>query len=207
MSYLKINAKDFDCSKLNISKTADSKYIIKYKEKPFYIVTDSKYKTYGVKKISSISKITIIFDKNKKNHDIFKKIINTIFQKVYKYMKNHEKLENLEISNPLGQKQYTLDLEIYQTKYNSTSFYEVIENDIVPLDLEKINKSFEIFPIIFLHQLVISNNKLYFNYVIQQGYIKFEQLMLDKNYIFRIFNEIEDENENIYSDNEDIGFY
>jgi hypothetical protein len=185
MDYLKINIKDFDCSKLNISKTSESKYVIKYNDKPFYIITDSKYKTYGVKKINSISKITI---------------------KVCKYMKNHEKLENLEISNPLGQKQYTLDLEIYQTKYNSTSFYEVIENDIVPLELEKINKSFDIFPIIFLHQLVISNNKLYFNYVIQQCYIKFEKLMLDKDYIFRIFNEIEKE-ENIYSDNEDIGFY
>lgn len=206
MDYLKINIKDFDCSKLNISKTSESKYIIKYNNKPFYIITDSKYKTYGVKKINSISKITIIFDKNKKNHDIFKNIINTIFQKVCKYMKNHEKLENLEISNPLGQKQYTLDLELYQTKYNSTSFYEVIDNDIVPLELEKINKSFDIFPIIFLHQLVISNNKLYFNYVIQQCYIKFEKLMLDKDYIFRIFNEIEKE-EIIYSDNEDIGFY
>ena len=85
----------------------------------------------------------------------------------------------------------------------SKTFFEVNNNNLISINIHDINRSFSISPIIFLYQLIIVNKKLYFNYVIQEAYIQFEEPIMPKEFVLNIFNnKIKYSRDNKKDDNE-----
>lgn len=199
--YIKVFINDFHEDKINMKKLSDDKFIIQYDRKPFYIVSEDKFNTFGIKSINSINKITLIFDNKNNYHNKYKKIINDIYKKVKKYI--NDNLSDIDVINPLGEKNYTLDIDVYKSKYNTSTFFEVNNNNLISINIHDINRSFSISPIIFLYQLIIVNKKLYFNYVIQEAYIQFEEPIMPKEFVLNIFNnKIKYSRDNKKDDNE-----
>jgi hypothetical protein len=183
MEYLKLYIKDIDINSINMKKINEYKYVIQYKKKLFYILPEYSFNSYGIKTFNNIKKITIILDKY--IHKMYIDLINNLYDKIKSYIESSNL--NIEVINPISKN--TLDLEISDFKNNSTKFFEVKDNDVIPINIENIsNKQFDIAPIFFLYQLSVNNNKLYFNFIIYECYIKFHKPLISIPSILEMFN-------------------
>jgi hypothetical protein len=190
---INIQVDDFNVDNINIKKIDNNKFMVQYNKKQWNFICEDKFDTYGVKNTSNVNKITIIFN-NKKYHNEYKNVINNIYNKVRNTLCN--KYKNIEIINPLGDKQYTLDIDIYNFKNNMSRIFEVRNNNVNLIHVNDLNRPFKICPHIFLYTLTLKDNKLYFNYVIKEAYIKFETPTISSiEYILNIFDSDNDNNE------------
>lgn len=198
MDLLDININEFDIKKISFDKKNDNSYNVKYNGSNFNIITEATYNTYGVKVTSNIKKIVLLFD-DYEEHEALKNVIDLIYDEFSNYLKKSNKYKNkfksLEIVNPLGNRKYSLDLEVRESLQNSTNLMEVDNNFKVvsSINFESIknSKSFTLLPIIYICNIAISNDKVYFNYVIREGYIKFKKPILQENKISEIFKKFE----------------
>lgn len=198
MDLLDININEFDIKKISFDKKNDNNYNVNYDGSKFNLITEATYNTYGVKVNSNIKKIVLLFD-DYEEHEALKNVIDLIYDEFSNYLKKYNKYKNkiksLEIINPLGNRKYSLDLEIRESLQNSTNLMEVDNNFKVvsSIDFESIknSKSFTLLPIIYISNIGFSNSKAYFNYVIREGYIKFKTPILQENKITEIFKKFE----------------
>lgn len=183
---------NFDINSLDIKKDRgddgnfNNKVIIQYNKNGFYIIPIKCFKSYGVKKVelfeNELSKISIIFEHNNKYHDIYKNVLDQIYNRVKLALKSL----NAEIVYPIG-KYNTIDLQIE----NFTKFYEYNDIEVKPITLNYLRKlsniTFKISPIIYLKKLIIKNNKTYFNFVIKEAYIQFDKPMISFDTLQNMF--------------------
>lgn len=198
MDALDININEFDVKKISFDKKNDNNYSVKYEGSNFNIISEATYNTYGSKVNSNIKKIVLLFD-DYEEHEALKNVIDLIYDEFSNYLKKSNKYKNkykpLEVVNPLGNRKYSLDIEVRESLQNSTNLMEVDDNFkiVSPINFETIknSKSFNILPIIYISNIGISNDKAYFNYVIREGYIKFKKPILQENKISEIFKKFE----------------
>lgn len=200
MDPLDINIDEFDIKKINFDKKNDNSYNVKYDGSDYNLITEATYNTYGVKVTSNIKKIVLLFD-DYEEHEALKNVIDLIYNEFSNYLKKSNKYKNkkpLEVINPLGNRKYSLDIEIRESLQNSTNLMEVDNNfkivSSVNFETIKNSNSFTILPIIYISNIGISNDKAYFNYVIREGYIKFKKPILQENKISEIFKKFEKNN-------------
>lgn len=183
MDYLKICINDIDKNMINMKKINDNKYIIQYNKKLFYILPNSSFNNYGLKTFSTTQKITLLLDTN--NHKLYIELINHLYDKIKHYMNTNN--PNIEVINPISNNM--LDLNINSFKNNPTKFFEVNNNNVTPIGIEYLsNKQFIMAPIFYIYQLIINNNKLYFNFLIYECYIEFHKPLMPIPSILTIFN-------------------
>lgn len=198
MDPLDINIDEFDIQKISFDKKNDNIYNVNYDGSVFNLITEATYNTYGVKVTSNIKKIVLLFD-DYEEHEALKNVIDLIYNEFSNYLKKSNKYKNkfksLEVINPLGNRKYSLDIEIRESLQNSTNLMEVDNNfkivSSINFETIKNSNSFTILPIIYISNIGISNNKAYFNYVIREGYIKFKKPILQENKISEIFKKFE----------------
>lgn len=193
MEYLKLHIDEININSINMKKVNDYKFVIQYNKKLFYILPKIPFNSYGIKSFNNIEKNTIILDE--KLHKLYIDLINNLYNKIKSYIESNNL--NIEIINPISKN--TLDLEINNFKNNSTKFFEVKDNDVIPINIEYISgKQFDIAPIFFLYQLSINNNKMYFNFILYECYIKFYKPLTPIPEILQMFNKIDikDNNKN-----------
>lgn len=204
MNCVEVRVDNFDIKYINIKKSDDNKFIVEYNKRPWNLICENKFSTYGLKNTFNIDKVTIIFDFNNDYHNQYKSVINKIYNKVKDTLK--DKYKHIEVINPLGEKQNTLDIELYNFKNNTSRIFEVYNKNVKLIHVSEINRQFTICPNIFLYALSLRNNKLYFNYVIKEAYIKFEKpKLVSIEYILNIFdsdNEDDQEDTILDTDNE-----
>jgi hypothetical protein len=212
---------NFDINKIRVIKDkSDDKgntFLVEYNEKPFYLINNKAFETLGFKDYeifgedNNITKLTITLDDNNEFHNKFKKTICEIYDKVNMGLRNRYK--TIEVIHPLGdKKRNTIDLEIYEYKYASSSFHEYRDTNtkyISPNILKNTGKNapFVISPIIFLSKLYNKNNKVFLNFRIKEAYIQFIRPLLDFNdiqYMFQKKTTNGINNENINKDDDII---
>lgn len=202
---------NFNINNLDIKKDRDSdgkfnnKVIIQYNKNGFYIISIKCFKSYGIKKVElfrdELSKISIIFEDNNKYHDVYKNVLNQIYNRVGLALKSL----NTEVVHPIG-KYNTIDLQVEKF----TKFYEYNDIEVKPIALnylhELSNITFKISPIIYLKKLTIKDNKTYFNFMIKEAYIKFEKPIVPFDTLQNMFqidsNEYEDSNSTTIEDDD-----
>lgn len=211
-----IYASNFDINKIGVIKdksdNGGNTFLVEYDKKPFYLISDKAFETLGFKDYEvfgedNITKLTIIFNDDNEFHNKFKKAICEIYDKVNMGLKNRYK--NIEVVHPLGdKKRNTIDLEIYEYKYASSSFYEyrdVNTKYVSPNKLKTTGKNapFIISPIIFLSKLYNKNNKIFLIFRIKEAYIQFIRPLLDFNSIEYMFQKNSTNDINYENMNED----
>lgn len=183
---------NFNINNLDIKKDRDSdgkfnnKVIMQYNKNGFYIIPIKCFKSYGIKKVElfgdELSKISIIFEDNNKYHDVYKNVLNQIYNRVNLALKSL----NTEVVHPIG-KYNTIDLQVEKF----TKFYEYNDIEVKPIALNFLhdlsNITFKISPIIYLKKLIIKNNKTFFNFVIKEAYIQFDKPMISFDTLQNMF--------------------
>jgi hypothetical protein len=208
MDYVKINIDDIKLDmikfkKINDDKSNGIKYTILYNGNPFYIIPSSPFENYGIKSFSNTNKITIILD-----HNIHKSYINLI-NYLYNKMEKHVKIKNLNIDivNPIStiSNNTTLDININNFKNISTNCFEYTDNGLKSISVKKLHdRQYIIAPLLYIYQLNSINNKLYFNFLVHECYIKFYEPCLPLSEISKIFNHnINMEEHNVNDEDDD----
>lgn len=184
----------FNINNVDIKKDRDSegkfnnKVIIQYNKNGFYIVPIKCFKSYGIKKVElfgdELSKISIIFEDDNKYHNIYRNVLDQIYNRVNLALKSL----NAEAIHPMGEKKYnTIDIQIEKF----TKFYEYNNVEAKPITLNFLhnlsNVTFKISPIIYLKKLTIKNNKTYFNFVIKEAYIQFDKPIIPFDILQNMF--------------------
>lgn len=180
MDYVKIKINDIKLDMIKFKKTYDDgqnvKYSILYNGNPFYIIPSSPFENYGIKTFSNTNKITIILDHN--DHKLYIDLINYLYNK----MENHVKVKKLNIN----------------FKNKLTNCFEYSDNGLKLINIESLhNKQYTIVPLLYIYQLNNVQDKLYFNFLVHECYIKYSEPSLPFSEISRIFNG----NINIVKDN------
>jgi hypothetical protein len=133
-----------------------------------------------------MKKIPLILDKNNEIHMLYIELINYLYNKIKTYIESNGL--NIEVINPILNN--TLELEINSFKNNSTKFFEINNNnEVIAINIESIsNRQFNIAPIFFLYHLTINHNKLYFNFILSECYIKYCKPSLPIPFILDLFS-------------------
>jgi hypothetical protein len=207
MDYIKIKIDDIKLDMIKIKKINDDgqnvKYSILYNGKPFHIIPSSPFENYGIKSFSNTDKITIILDNN--IHNSYINLINYLYNK----MENHIKVKklNIEVVHPIStiSNNSTMDINITKFKNICTNCFEYNDNGLKSINIESLhNRQYVIAPLLYIYQLNNVNNKLYFNFLIHECYIKFNKPCLPLSEISIIFNNnINIEEYNVHNENDD----
>lgn len=191
MDYVKIKINDIKLDMIKFKKTYDDgqnvKYSILYNGNPFYIIPSSPFENYGIKSFSNTNKITIILDHN--DHKLYIDLINYLYNK----MENHVKVKklNINIIHPISiiSNNSTLDISINNFKNKLTNCFEYNDNGLKLINIESLhNKQYTIVPLLYIYQLNNVQDKLYFNFLVHECYIKYSEPSLPFSEISRIFN-------------------
>lgn len=197
-----LSINNIDYEKINIKEIKleeeIKKYIIEYNKNNFLIEANTFFSTYTIKSFNNIKRVPIILANNNANHKLYINFINYIYNKIKNHIKNIS--NELEVVHPIINNVLNLEFKEYQNSI--TKVYEIADdNKILKINIDKlIDQSFKIIPIIYLYQIHISKNKLYFNFVIEECYVKFISIKINTlmpiNSILKIIN-----NENIDKSN------
>jgi hypothetical protein len=175
MSTPLLSINNIDYEKINIKeiKLEDEikKYLIEYNKNNFLIEANTFFNTYTIKSFNNIKRVPIILANNNANHKLYIDFINYIYKKIKNHIKNIS--NELEVVHPIINNVLNLEFKEYQNSI--TKVYEIAnDNKLLKINIDKlIDQSFKIIPIIYLYQIHISKNKLYFNFVIEECYVKF----------------------------------
>ena len=117
-------------------------------------------------------------------------------------MENHVKVKklNINIIHPISiiSNNSTLDISINNFKNKLTNCFEYSDNGLKLINIESLhNKQYTIVPLLYIYQLNNVQDKLYFNFLVHECYIKYNEPSLPFSEISRIFNG----NINIVKDN------
>ena len=203
------NVNNIDIKKgKNINGQFNNTIIIQNNKNGFYLIPIKCFKSYGVKNVEvlgeEVTKISIIFEDDNKNHNLYKDILEKIYEKVDVALKKI----NVEVIHPFGEKRRnTIDLQV--TKF--TKLYEYTDIETKPIALNTLcelsNISFKISPIIYLKNLIIKDNKTYFNFGIKEAYIQFDKPIVPFDSLQNMFqidsSDYEDNNSTIISQDDD----
>jgi len=175
MSTPLLSINNIDYEKINIKeiKLEDEikKYLIEYNKNNFLIEANTFFNTYTIKSFNNIKRVPIILANNNANNKLYIDFINYIYKKIKNHIKNIS--NELEVVHPIINNVLNLEFKEYQNSI--TKVYEIAnDNKLLKINIDKlIDQSFKIIPIIYLYQIHISKNKLYFNFVIEECYVKF----------------------------------
>lgn len=165
---------NIDYEKINIKEIKVEeeiqKYIIEYNKNIFLIEANTFFSTYTIKSFNNIKRVPIILANNNANHKLYIDFINYIYNKIKNHVKNIS--NELEVVHPIVNNVLNLEFKEYQN--STTKIYEIAnDNKLLKININKlIDQDFKIIPIIYLYQIHISKNKLYFNFVIEECYVK-----------------------------------
>lgn len=208
MDYIKIKIDDINLDMIKFKKINDDgqnvKYSILYNGNPFYIIPSLPFENYGIKSFSNTEKITIILDHNM--HNSYINLINYLYNKMENYIK--KKKLNIEVVHPIStiSNNTTLDINITKFKNISTNCFEYNSNGLKSINIESLyNRQYTIVPLLYIYQLNSVNNKIYFNFLIHECYIKFNEPSLPLSEISRIFSyNVNIENNNTYNEDDEL---
>jgi hypothetical protein len=212
--YIMINNNTFDIQKVKCipDEKYDYIYNIRYNDEftKFYIIPDKSFDSYGIKnKYSPKQKIlynddennnelqfSIIFDNKNKYHNIFKDIINKIYNKLDINFKNH----NIKVYNPISTNHNTMNIDI-----NENTIIYKFENQ--QLSLMKLNEliyhnhiRFKIQPYLFINSLKENNKTLYINIVAKTVIVEFKKHYISYDHCCFAFSNDPSDNDSIQSD-------
>jgi hypothetical protein len=170
-----LSINNIDYEKINIKEIKleeeIKKYLIEYNKNNFLIEANTFFSTYTIKSFNNIKRVPIILANNNANHKLYINFINYIYNKIKNHIKNIS--NELEVVHPIINNVLNLEFKEYQN--STTKVYEIAnDNKLLKINIDKlINQNFKIIPIIYLYQIHISKNKLYFNFMIEECYVKF----------------------------------
>lgn len=187
--YINLDNNSFDIQKVRC--IPDEKkyniYKIRYNDENtnFYIIPDKAFRSYGLKNKYDHKKkirynnyenddeiqLSIILDNQNKYHNIFKDIVNKIYNKLDINFKKH----NIRVYNPISDTHNTMNFDI-----NEDTILYKFENQQVSLmklkDLIYFNYiPYKIQPYIYIKNLKENNKTLYMNFVAKVVIIEFKQ--------------------------------
>jgi hypothetical protein len=187
--YINLNNDSFDIQKVKC--IPDEKnyniYKIRYGDENtnFYIIPDKAFRSYGLKNKYDHKKkirynnydsddeiqISIVLDDQNKHHNVFKSIINKIYNKLdINFKKN-----NIKVYNPISDTHNTMNFDINE----DTILYKFENQQLSLMKLEDLiyfnNIPYKIQPYIYIKNLKENNKTLYMNFVAKVVIIEFKK--------------------------------
>lgn len=190
IKYINLNNNYFDINKLKCIPDENNYklYKIRYNDDNtnFYIIPDKSFKSYGLRNKYDYKKnikhnndneeiqLSIILDNKNKYHNIFKDIINKIYNKLDTNFKNH----GIKVYNPISSTYNTMNIDI-----NEDTILYKFENQQISLmklqDFIQFNHiPCKIQPYIYIKNIKESNKTIYITFVAKVVIIEFTHLYI-----------------------------
>lgn len=212
IKYINLNNNYFDIKKVKCIPDENNYkiYRIRYNDENtnFYIISDKAFRSYGLKdkydhkkKIkynnndSDEMQLSIILDNKNKYHNIFKDIINKIYNKLDVNFKKH----SIKVHNPISDTHNTMNIDI-----NEDTILYKFENQQYSLmrlkDLVYFNYiPYKIQPYIYIKNLKENNKTIYMNFVAKVVIIEFIQFYISFDHGCFAFSEDTRDNDGVKS--------
>lgn len=189
IKYINLNNDSFDIQKVKC--IPDEKnynvYKIRYNDENtnFYIIPDKSFRSYGLKNKYDHKKkirynnydsddeiqLSIILDNQNKYHNIFKDIIN----KIYNKLDINFKKSNIKVYNPISDTHNTMNFDINEDiilyKFENQQFSLMKLRDLIYFNYIP----YKIQPYIYIKNLKENNKTLYMNFVAKVVIIEFKK--------------------------------
>lgn len=164
-----------DNIKLEFKKSGNTIYI-KNDGLQLNIIPECVFKTEGISYLNTKTKmINLIIDKNIKEHEKIKDIIENIYNECSEYIKEEDGFNPDKIINPLKKiNDSTYSLQLFITNWNSENTVLFYDNNNKLINIENLeDKIFSLYPAINVEKISLNTNTniAYVNMTLKEGIV------------------------------------